>query len=176
MNATTKQISHLCQSCGMCCDGTLFGKANIRDKDESDRIKALGMSVFQQGEKRFFAQPCPQHNVNCVVYQSLPSVCRSYYCKPLRKQRWGRLSFAEAENAIKQAISLRQLILAARAANPEFSGKSVFEIKQYLNQTDRPHSEQVLLRKKYAELCLAVKKLELLLIGNPKLKQDQPSS
>lgn len=166
MKSTPEQLSELCLACGMCCDGTLFGKAHIKDADEFDRLKALGMSTLYEDANASFTQPCPQYHGSCKIYRTAPSVCSNYYCLPLRKLKRGATSFSETEKTIRQAGSLKRQFLDSCPKTPEFSGKSIFEIKQYLNMKERPLPEQIRMRKEHAHLYLLGLKLQLLLIGD----------
>ena len=44
-------ISALCVSCGLCCDGTLFKQANLKDKKDSALADSLGLKVIEKQGK-----------------------------------------------------------------------------------------------------------------------------
>ncbi len=104
-----EQLSNICTQCGMCCDGTLFQTANLKDEPDQNLAQDLGLSTVHTTEgKRFFKQPCHHFNHCCTIYdQTRPHVCGSYFCKPLKKFKKGAISFEEAQRIIQAALSLR---------------------------------------------------------------------
>lgn len=77
-------LERLCQSCGMCCDGTLFQRALLKP-EEVEGAKKLGLRVIQE---KGFEQPCPKLEArSCGVYDQRPSVCRSFICRLYARHR-----------------------------------------------------------------------------------------
>ncbi len=84
-----KEVSDICVACGMCCDGTLFGKANLSNEQFNDdyenvlKARDLNMNVFEENGKYFFKQPCHLFNTCCTVYNQVrPRVCGTYFANP----------------------------------------------------------------------------------------------
>lgn len=78
------ELARLCQSCGMCCDGTLFQRALLKP-EEVEGAKRLGLRVIQN---KGFEQPCTKlESRSCTVYEHRPSVCRSFSCRLYARHR-----------------------------------------------------------------------------------------
>ena len=78
------ELSQLCRSCGLCCDGSLFARAKLAP-DELEPAKRNGLRVIQD---KGFEQPCSQLESNgCKIYESRPGVCRSFRCKLFARHR-----------------------------------------------------------------------------------------
>jgi hypothetical protein len=60
--------SALCTACGLCCDGTLFHRANSKPEEEPILI-AQGMEVVQTPRGPKFALPCHHlQGTRCGIY------------------------------------------------------------------------------------------------------------
>ena len=88
-----KTANDLCQSCGMCCDGTVFPKMNILEKE---------YHLFKQ-QQSLQSQPC-EHlgkcNV-CKIYTERPKICQLYECDVLTEFKKNEISFDEAQEKLK---------------------------------------------------------------------------
>jgi len=81
--------AELCQSCGACCDGTIF--ASHRDD--------AGASC---------PQPCAHHSGGaCAIYEQRPKSCRTYECALLQSVKAGRTPM-EAALAVVNAKQVKQ--------------------------------------------------------------------
>lgn len=107
--ALEDQLSEICTQCGMCCDGTLFRTAKIKDEDDQNLAQYLGLTTVHTPEgKRFFQLPCHHFHHCCTIYdQNRPTICGAYFCEPLKKFKKGDLSFEEAQTTIHVALALR---------------------------------------------------------------------
>ena len=97
---------HLCVSCGMCCDGTLFDYVETL---EEERVPLSALFTLRPGPKGpVFDQPCP-HNRDrcCTIYQNRPATCRKYRCKTLLALESGEVGGAEAARRVTEAILAR---------------------------------------------------------------------
>lgn len=84
MPAPSSELETLCQSCGFCCDGTLFQKALLRP-EELEPARKNGLRVVAD---KGFLQPCPKLvERSCSIYEQRPSVCRSFTCRLLARHR-----------------------------------------------------------------------------------------
>jgi Fe-S-cluster containining protein len=87
MTDLAHELETLCRACGFCCDGTLFQRA-LLEPDEVEPAKRRGLKVF---EARGFSQPCTRIEAySCTIYPDRPSVCRSFECRLLARQRTER--------------------------------------------------------------------------------------
>lgn len=96
----------LCTSCGLCCDGSIFRQAMLKDQDEESCLEKAGITPCKQGERRFFILPC-HHLIDkhCQIYSSWrPYVCSRFKCNVLRRFYHADLSYAQALIIIKKAV------------------------------------------------------------------------
>jgi Fe-S-cluster containining protein len=98
--------SSLCTSCGLCCNGAIFGEVPIRP-DESAEMRRLGLDLTVRDDSEWFPQPCAMLcGSRCSIYESRPGTCRSYRCRVLAACERGELGEAEARATIDRAKSL----------------------------------------------------------------------
>jgi Fe-S-cluster containining protein len=81
-------LATLCQSCGLCCDGSLFGRVDL-ERDEVGPMRKKRLRVASDG--RTFEQPCPAlapcesgvdgHLRACSIYDERPASCRTFVCR-----------------------------------------------------------------------------------------------
>ena len=88
-------FSKICMQCGMCCDGTLFTKANIKNREDELLAKSLGLPTFSTSDSKiFFEQPCQLFNKTCTIYDKpRPNCCSKFICEPLQKVRTNEITF-----------------------------------------------------------------------------------
>lgn len=74
-----RTLEHLCRACGLCCDGSLFGRARLApDEVTSARTHRLRV-VANEGS---FEQPCSALvDRTCTIYQARPRACRAFTCR-----------------------------------------------------------------------------------------------
>jgi hypothetical protein len=124
----------------MCCDGTLFDNAPLRE-EEIDLASSLGLEVLRNhsGEPRF-AQPCPQFvDGCCAAYEHNPVGCTEYRCTLLRDYTAGKLDLADALSVIGAMRSaVRRLEDAMQAPMGVFSAHALYEFVPQLRPQDRP--------------------------------------
>lgn len=125
-------LSKICISCGMCCDGTLFGKGHIKDPAEEIIAKNSGLETFKdEQDKLYFKQPCPHFIGCCTIYdKDRPHVCGTFYCQPLKNVQKGKMSIGVAQEKIEQTLALRNAILASAAEISDFKNYSISELIQ----------------------------------------------
>jgi hypothetical protein len=79
--------SELCLQCGLCCDGTLFTNAVLKD-GEQDYTESLGMVVETNpdGTRGNAMLPCPLFLDGCCSVYTIPrpSICGAYRCELLK--------------------------------------------------------------------------------------------
>jgi Fe-S-cluster containining protein len=116
MNAIEQEPGSICVGCGLCCDGTLHGRATVKPDDEAT-VRAVALEIEEESGKRFFRQPCPRFSCgSCSVYAERPNVCRGYRCALLEKVDAGDIAAPDARATIERA---RQLVDRVRTATPE---------------------------------------------------------
>jgi len=133
----------ICVSCGFCCNGTLFGHANLQAGEKGSLPEKIEQAWFKNGEKEAFRLPCLYFKGKCSIYgQKKAIVCSSYRCKLLKDFSEDRISLDEALQLVKNAHSQRAAILKLAGKvmktndNPPFR-HLVTEIKQWNDdQTD----------------------------------------
>jgi len=179
MSCDMDEISNICVSCGMCCDGALFHKANIKDDDDRKLAESMGFKIVTDGSRQAFLQPCHHFNCHCTVYsQPRPSVCGAYFCEPIRKAKRQEITTYQARELISKAVSLKRKFNQVCLNFAEFSGKSIPQIQKALNFDQLPKAEQIVMRQKYAQvLLIGIKLFPLIheIIGPRKKKKKSLS-
>lgn len=76
MNA---ELEILCRACGLCCDGSLFGRVGLAP-EEVEGAKKHRLRVVETGKS--FAQPCAALvDDACAIYDERPLACRRFACR-----------------------------------------------------------------------------------------------
>ena len=110
-----KAEGSICIGCGLCCDGTLHGTATVKPSDEP-AVTAVGLEIVDDGERRFFRQPCPHFSCgSCSVYARRPAVCRDYRCALLKNLEAGTI---DASTAREKIATAKDLVAAVRIIDP----------------------------------------------------------
>jgi Fe-S-cluster containining protein len=111
----------LCGSCGLCCDGTLYGSVSI-DASEVPRLERGGLSVVRRDALATMPQPCSAlRGCLCSVYADRPSACARYECALLKQVDAGSRSLAEALAAVARVKSLLGIVRADLEIDPHGS-------------------------------------------------------
>jgi len=153
MNGTHQ---HICIHCGLCCDGTLFHHAKIKDNEPI----APGY-VFEIifGEKRAFKQPCPYfYDHVCGIYDHRPySCCVSFRCKLLQSVISEKVSYTEAIKTIDEVITHRTKVeLNIMKHHPENTGVSITQKMKAFEKHFTGMMDEVEFRKKFGRLLLDI--------------------
>jgi Fe-S-cluster containining protein len=115
-------LSALCQACGLCCDGSLFGRVDL-EPAEVDRARRRRLRVIASGKS--FEQPCsalaeapegPGGRRSCTFYEERPLSCRRFVCRLHEELRRETESFEGALAVVRRARSLLASLDAAQAA------------------------------------------------------------
>jgi Fe-S-cluster containining protein len=89
----SEDLEILCQSCGMCCDGSLFGRVDL-EPTEVEAARRVRLRVL--GDGKSFEQPCsalvplePRSAGRraCGVYADRPASCRRFVCRLFDRYR-----------------------------------------------------------------------------------------
>jgi uncharacterized protein len=147
--------SDLCRSCGLCCDGTLFGRVRLQPQDAREPLRLTGIVVTSEDTGGQFKLACAAYQQGCCqVYASRPSNCRSYQCKLLRRFAKGAVTWAEAAAQIDRVRRLReQLGKEVERLQPGMGRASVAEIGKIIPPFDELAGD-VSLRTRWAPVLL----------------------
>ncbi len=109
-------MSSLCEQCGLCCDGTLFGFVAVTD-EEASALRARDVAVgLRRGAPALLQRCAALEGTLCQIYEARPAVCRSFECLLLTALDEGEVDLAEAEGHVRQAHALRDALAAALPA------------------------------------------------------------
>jgi Fe-S-cluster containining protein len=158
----------LCRECGLCCDGTLFDLVKLEPGDDAAKLKALGLPVaLSRGKQPVarFPQPCSAlcKDRACGIYADRPWQCRTFECRLFKDAKAGRITFAAALPAVKQARRradhVRRLL---RELGDTDEHRALGErIHRTSERMESGHADEAA-KAKFADLSLAVHRLKLL--------------
>ena len=83
-------LATLCQSCGLCCDGSLFGRVPL-EPQEVEPARRNRLRIIESG--RAFDQPCSVLEATadamraCSIYDERPLACRRFVCRLHERHR-----------------------------------------------------------------------------------------
>ena len=101
--------SELCLQCGMCCDGTLFPIATLKEGEQAF-AESLGLVVESQpdGSVLGFQLRCPRFvDGGCSIYaHPRPHICGAYHCELLKGYEAGTMELDEALPVVQLFRSL----------------------------------------------------------------------
>jgi hypothetical protein len=105
----------LCPSCGLCCNGVLFGDVELQPGDDAQRLAAEGLTVLRRKGKQIFNQPCAcLVGGLCGIYKDRPVRCRTFDCRTLIRLQDGKVSLAQAQKTVasarEQAAEVQRLL------------------------------------------------------------------
>jgi hypothetical protein len=135
MSDIKNEVSDLCVSCGMCCDGTLFDKAFVRNAADRKIADDLGMETFEANGRLSFRLPCPLFSACCTVYAvQRPNVCSAFFCPPIKRYKGGEQTFEESEQQVLALHEHRDKLLKIASKFPELSDLNIRELINKLNE------------------------------------------
>ena len=107
-----QELETLCSSCGLCCDGSLFGRVPL-EPSEREGAKKNKLRVVASGAS--FEQPCGAFAGTCRIYEERPRACRAFVCRLYdRHRREG----GPLEARLASVRRARELLAAARPEGP----------------------------------------------------------
>jgi hypothetical protein len=99
----------ICTQCGLCCDGSLFRAARLKDDDDRELMATHGIRVREVD--RQFELPCPcLVDKRCGIYDERFSTCRRFRCRLLKEVQDEGLAPSEALQVIAHATLLSRAI------------------------------------------------------------------
>ena len=163
-----KDLSSICLSCGLCCDGTLIGFVHL-DAEEVPEVRKH-MNIEEERGHGFFLHPCQRYCDGCTIYAHRPKQCGLFKCGLLKSVEQEELQFANALEAIEELKALKSSIeenlisLAFELKSSSFYFRIV-ELKKRLmklEQSTHLSNEDQLLRHSLKEFdALLLEKFEL---------------
>lgn len=126
------ELAALCQSCGLCCDGSLFGRVPL-GPDEVAPARASRLPVLSSGHA--FEQPCSAMSTrdgqcSCAIYAERPRACQAFTCRLYDRQRRdggpleARLASVRRVRALLALLETSRDEHARRAAVAELSRRT----------------------------------------------------
>jgi hypothetical protein len=104
----------LCKSCGLCCDGSLFGRVPL-EPDEIDAARTNRLPIV--GDAQAFEQPCTAYVQNaCICYDERPRACHRFICRLYARHEREGGPLAPRLEAVRRT---RELLDFVRAVGPE---------------------------------------------------------
>lgn len=135
MSNSEKEVSELCVSCGMCCDGTLFARGFVRDEADRKVADDCGMVTLKIKETLFFNLPCHHFSTCCTIYDKpRPHTCSVYFCPPIKRHKSGEQSFEDTEQQVQTLQQQRDKLLKIASEFPELSQLNFRELKAKLEE------------------------------------------
>jgi Fe-S-cluster containining protein len=95
-------LEALCQSCGLCCDGSLFTRVPL-GVDEVVPEAALGVVTNERGGRHVPQRCAALSGTVCQQYAARPLACRRYECLLFGALREGEVSLDEAVSVVGKA-------------------------------------------------------------------------
>jgi len=99
---SAKELSELCVSCGLCCQGALHDLVPL-DEDEIELAARLRLPLVESPLRLAFRLPCPRlSDRRCTVYAERPRTCATYACGVLRAYAGGEIDETAALSRIER--------------------------------------------------------------------------
>jgi hypothetical protein len=124
-------LATLCKACGLCCDGSLFGRVAL-EPDELEAARKNRLPLVRDGSA--FEQPCTSYVQNaCTCYDERPRACRRFVCRLYERHEREGGPLAPRLDAVKR---VHELLDRVRALGPEKARSTPFfdELVQRLEE------------------------------------------
>ena len=176
MSSRHSTAEKLCLTCGLCCNGVIFGDVQLQPDENFELLETLGLHLFdlRRAKKnedpdgsplKKFSQPCAAFDgCRCRIYADRPKYCRAFECMLLKDVNAGLMKTADAlriiEKARKRAEKVRQLLrkLGDKDENIALGLRFRRAIKRVQRSSIDPQTGAI-----FSQLTLAVQDLNLLL-------------
>lgn len=101
---------HLCVSCSICCDGTLYQRVAVTEQ-EIERLKGRGDFFTKTNGDLRMRLGCTNLKPNgaCAVYQDRPRVCARYRCHLLKRVESGETKTEDAAETVQHIKAVRAI-------------------------------------------------------------------
>ena len=154
---------NLCLSCGLCCNGVIFGDVQLQPEDDAVRLQSLGFPLTKSGNRGSpkFLQPCVAHDgCQCRIYAERPKYCCDFDCLLLKNVQASRLGIQAARRIItdarKRADQVRSLLRQLGDTDETLPLASRF--RRCTQRLERSGFDEVT-ADPYAELTVAIHRL-----------------
>jgi hypothetical protein len=108
------ELATLCKACGLCCDGSLFGRVPL-EPDEIAAARKNRLPIVREGNA--FEQPCSAYVHNtCKSYDARPRACRRFTCRLYARHEREGGPLAPKLEAVRR---VRELLDLVRPLGPE---------------------------------------------------------
>lgn len=149
----------MCLSCGLCCNGVLFGDVRVVEEDKPEKLLGLGLPLQRTEGTWHFDQPCSAHGcAGCGIYKDRPAYCAEFDCALLQDVLRGRRGEAEAGRIIDRAKGLAASVeemLAARGETDENLSLSR-RYQRFIARQEGGAEDSPEFRQQHGELTVAV--------------------
>ena len=117
----TNSGNELCLDCGLCCNGVIFGRGQLKPEDDADKLRRLGLRLKKNhataNPAPKFLQPCAAlTGCRCRIYPDRPRYCQEFDCLLLKNLVAGHTSLAGAQRTVRTARrrvkTVHQLLMA----------------------------------------------------------------
>lgn len=121
------ELTTLCQSCGLCCDGSLFGRVPLLPA-EVPLARKHRLHVVESGSA--MEQPCAalaldaENKRTCTAYEERPAACRTFDCALLARHRAEGGPLAPRLEAVRRV----RVLLATVEASGHRTGSDIDEL------------------------------------------------
>ncbi len=82
---TDASLEALCRACGLCCDGSLFGRVPVAAAEISathrHRLALIDDRAFEQPCRALTADGGGSSDRHCTIYDERPRACRRFACR-----------------------------------------------------------------------------------------------
>ena len=100
-------LTNVCLTCGLCCDGTFLKRVQLEEGDEASRLSLF--QITSVAGTCYFQLPCFafDQKKGCRIYDVRPIKCRNYSCKLLLLLIKKEISSQSAIALIEQTKQLK---------------------------------------------------------------------
>jgi Fe-S-cluster containining protein len=120
-DAREAELALLCRSCGLCCDGSLFGRVDL-EAMEVEPAKRRGLRILTNGNG--FEQPCAAHaQTGCAIYEERPLSCRRFTCRLYERHRREGGPIEKRLAAVRRVRALLAGLAPSGAVPPELTSR-----------------------------------------------------
>jgi uncharacterized protein len=106
-------VDQLCPTCGLCCNGVLFGDVELQAEDDHKGLAALGLRLHRKRKTLFLSQPCSCFDGKlCRIYTDRPVRCRKFNCRLVQDVQKGDRAVTDALTSIERARRHVKLVRA----------------------------------------------------------------
>jgi hypothetical protein len=121
-------LTSLCRSCGLCCDGSLFGRVSLQH-EEVEQARRNRLRVLESGKA--FEQPCSalmpleagvDGRRTCSIYHERPLPCRGFVCRLYDRHRREGGPLEPRLAAVRRARELLADVEGSRPKPAAFEG------------------------------------------------------